>query len=82
MTAEKFFKNNNGVGLVKSFYHPDEKQYVDIVSVDKAIEFAKYHVEKALQEAALNADTTHVGMGLVVVDSETIINAYPLNNIK
>ena len=50
------------------------------------IEFAKIHVEAALKEAFLNSemrvsenDTTEV---TITVSKDSILNAYPLENIK
>ena len=46
--------------------------------------FAKLHVEAALKEASENADTIYRGynFGDYIVDKESILNAYPLTNIK
>ena len=50
------------------------------------IEFAKLHVQAALKAADDNADVTVVDVDMTGtiwgVDSETILNAYPLENIK
>jgi hypothetical protein len=51
------------------------------------IEFTKLHVQAALKAAAENAETwgpTHDGDGRHIngIDKESIINAYPLTNIK
>jgi hypothetical protein len=57
------------------------------------VEFAKLHVEAALSKASKEVKTknvsynfsnkTHIGgMEVTVVDKESIINAYPLENIK
>jgi hypothetical protein len=63
-----------------------------IVSVDKEsfekalLEFAKLHVQAALKAADDNADVTVIDVDMTGaiwgVDSETILNAYPLENIK
>ena len=50
------------------------------------IEFAKLHVQAALKAADDNADVTVVDVDMTGtiwgVDSDTILNAYPLENIK
>lgn len=53
----------------------------------KAIEFAKLHVETALRIAAENAEaidswTDGFSGSAASVDRNTILNAYPLENIK
>lgn len=45
------------------------------------IEFAKLHVEAALKEAAEKAVTEEV-WGDYYVDKNSILNSYPLKNIK
>ena len=54
--------------------------------LDLMIEFAKYHVEKALEEASELATTDcepdYRGGTWYTVDKESILNAYPLENIK
>lgn len=50
------------------------------------IEFAKLHVQAALKAANDNADVTVIDVDMTGsiwgVDSDTILNAYPLENIK
>lgn len=53
-----------------------------------AIKFAKLHVEKALKQASLNAKITYEYEGNTgseycdtIVDKNSILNAYPLENI-
>ena len=61
--------------------NPDAQQSVNIM-----IEFAKLHVQAALKAADDNADVTVVDVDMTGtiwgVDSDTILNAYPLENIK
>ena len=45
------------------------------------IEFAKLHVEAALKEAYENADLEYYG-DEVCYNKDSILNAYPLENIK
>ena len=48
------------------------------------VEFAKMHVEAALKEASENADIIPDpnGMDWDVVSKDSILNSYPLTNIK
>ena len=60
---------------------------IDIEDAKEAIiEFAKLHVEAALKEASENATTFNKpkfkGDINYVVDEDSILNAYPLENIK
>ena len=86
MTAEKF--------LNKWITKPLD--YNDIENL--MIEFARYHVEQALKEASEKAELYRYNNGFkqskanikeeycftyrVAIDKETILNAYPLENIK
>lgn len=72
-TAEEFF-NNKGI-----FGSMEERlsQY--------AIEFAKLHVEAALKDASNNAegiDADNYYVPNSCIDKQSILNAYPLTNIK
>ena len=51
---------------------------------DFMIEFAKLHVETALKAASENVDTLkgEVYASKGCINKESILNAYPLNNIK
>jgi hypothetical protein len=49
-------------------------------SVKLMIEFAKLHVQAALKEASINAK--HLGTSEDSIDEQSILNAYPLDNIK
>ena len=70
-TAEEFLKNfNEKEGNI-------DKLYYDSYVKKSMIEFARLHVEAALKEANEKAIMTGY------VDSgQTILNAYPLENIK
>lgn len=48
---------------------------------DIMIDFAKMHVEEALQKAYENADLEYYG-DEVCYNRDSILNAYPLENIK
>lgn len=59
------------------------KKYYD----EASLEFAKYHVQAALESAAKNSAvmkkyTNTLTLPHIVVDKELIRNAYPLTNIK
>ena len=49
-------------------------------------EFAKLHVKAALEAASEKAHTIHIDCGILgvieEVDKDSILNAYPLTNIK
>lgn len=47
-----------------------------------ALETAKLHVEQALKEASENAETKVISEFEVIVDIDSILNSYPLSNIK
>ena len=47
-----------------------------------AIEFAKYHVELALTKASKEAETDMWDPDYPTIDEGSILNAYPLSNIK
>ena len=52
---------------------------------DIMIEFAKIHVKEALDKASENADTCEQAVMRgheIIVDKETILTSYPLENIK
>jgi hypothetical protein len=47
-----------------------------------AIEFVKLHVEAALKEASEKAKTNVISEYEVIIDKKSILNSYPLTNIK
>jgi hypothetical protein len=51
---------------------------------DKMIEFARLHVEAALKAAFINGELTHIKYteNDYCIDEKSIINSYPLENIK
>jgi hypothetical protein len=79
-TAKKVYHTVTGC-VLESHHKPD---------IEKAmIEFAKLHVEAALKEASEKARTKDVWEGNTgseycdtVIDTDSIINCYPLDNIK
>ena len=72
MTAVEFLENNN---LPETLSGGTLKWVM--------IEFAKLHVEAALKSAASDAHTKDVPFSDdVEVDQKSILNSYPLENIK
>ncbi len=73
-TAEEFYKQTTGCVM----NHRDIKTAI--------IEFAKLHVEQALLAASEKASTTYSEeflLGEVYnINKDSILNAYPLENIK
>lgn len=78
ITAEEFLQEHP----VISHYYDDEFNWevVPTLQVQQAmIEFAKLYVEAALKAASENAQVTDWGYA---VSKDSILNAYPLENIK
>jgi hypothetical protein len=81
-TAEKFIEND--------YYHLHlDTDSTCLASIhDAMIEFAKLHVEAALKEASKKAQIKYEYSGNVgeycdeFVDVNSILNSYPLENIK
>jgi len=77
-TAKEFVLNQND-GYLAGDYTPNEVYRI-------MIGFAKMHVEAALEAASENAiakeNPSDFGTGEIWVDEDSILNAYPLNNIK
>ena len=78
-TAEEFI-NENG-GFLK---YSSAQEFVECQSL--MIEFAKLHVQAALKEASegviVNYTDDYACKGDRELDSDYILNAYPLENIK
>ncbi len=78
-TAEEFFKGKSDSFDTQmrreTFYQNTVKQLM--------IEFAKFHVEQALKAASKEAYTRDVPFSDdVEVDPDSILESYPLENIK
>ena len=75
---------NNKQQTAVEFLNRDESGVFNEVDIVQAmIEFAKLHVEAALKAASENAQTEcDEGGELGFVNRETILDAYPLTNIK
>ena len=52
----------------------------EVTSTDMMIEFAKLHVEQALE--AVSNITHKNGISRIIDNKESILNSYPLTNIK
>jgi hypothetical protein len=80
------------IPTAKAFYqnYIEENNHDSHVDIEEMlIEFAKIHVEAALKEASEKAKTSEFWEGNTgseycetIVDKESILNSYPLNNIK
>ena len=79
-----FGGNNKQIPTALEFLNRDESGVYNEVDITQAmIEFAKFHVEAALQAASENAQPEYdEGGALGFIDKETVLNAYPLDNIK
>lgn len=65
----------------KEFLESKEPNTI-IVPEEWLIEFAKYHVQKALELASQEGKSYVIGGLVSEIDKDSIINAYPLENIK
>jgi len=89
-TAEEFLDADPGITVYKlKEEHPDLYRFIK----ENLIEFAKLHAQEALKEASNKAKTKSktVNKGATgysgyktkeVLDKKSILNAYPLTNIK
>lgn len=75
LNAEEFFEEQIG-GL----YFSNTMGKLDIYEVMK--DFAKLHVEAALKAASEKAEITYLNKYNLEIDKESILNSYPLDNIK
>ena len=77
-TAEKHkkdFFNDQSLVILDKYFQKNIEEY--------AIQFAKKHVEAALQKAAYQATLGYDDFGkMYFVDRKSILDAYPLENIK
>jgi hypothetical protein len=79
MTAEEFLEQkDNELGITWS---EDNESIIEVLK-----EFAKHHVTEALKAASEKAEITWDGLPTIgefqIIDKESILNAYPLENIK
>ena len=83
MTAKEFLKNNLSK-IHEEDIIEDLLQRLFTVDVSEImIEFTEYHVKEALRQASEKAQTEcDEGGETGFVDKNSILNAYPLDNIK
>ena len=81
-TAEEFLKNFN------EEENNIDKLYYDSYVKKAMIEFAKMHVQEALKQASVEAEVEHElsnpydpNSEYQIVNKDSILNAYPLENI-
>jgi hypothetical protein len=83
----------NNIPTAESFYDKKDKNGLPMSFNEKMIEFAKLHVEQALKAAsekvrqiedpyAYTGNTGSEYPADYIVDKDSILNAYPLTNIK
>ena len=82
-TAEEFLKSND---KIKELYNFEDLEYYSDAVCTAMIEFAKYHVTLALQNAANKAELEWDGLPSIgefqIINKDSILNAYSLNNIQ
>lgn len=71
MTAEDFLEDYLHKNAVP--WHPDLDRIYGQINI-AMIQFAEYHVEQALKQASIKVSTRDI--------QDSILNAYPLENIK
>jgi hypothetical protein len=84
-TAEEFLKKYEN-----DTDHYADQDYSEFRLIRALQEFAKLHVEKALKEASEQATIEDIGspncdgewMSCNIIDKESIINSYPLDNVN
>lgn len=83
MTAKEFLRNKKNVIGLRSQASPLGSEGTEI---EVMIEFAQYHVTEALKAASEKAEIELDDLGILgthyVVNKESILTAYPLENIK
>ena len=79
LTAEEFIINWTGTD---DSNHPNEEvRNLFIQSKNQLIQFAKLHVEACKKDCYQKARISHDGYD-IIIDQGSILNAYPLSNIK
>ena len=79
-TAKEYIRTN-----LTDFWDGGDAQYTEEDVAKGMIEFAKLHVEQALKEASENGQAKYDNVFEVYVsevDKDSILNSYPLSNIK
>jgi len=81
MTTTEEFLNGVSKSVIQNSKYIEEVFVNEEEVKDAMIEFAKYHVAEALKLASENY--LHIFEGeLIFLNKESILNAYPLENIK
>jgi hypothetical protein len=73
------------ISTVEEFWFKNTGQNINQEEYSAMIEFAKLHVEAALKEASEKANYNtygHEHIEEVWIDKDSILNSYPLTNIK
>jgi hypothetical protein len=83
-TIEEFLKD---LQTERSYENQEYLMYFAIDIPEKIKKFTAMHVAAALKAAAKDAKTRHIhsergGAGYYSIDYDSILNAYPLENIK
>lgn len=86
MTVEEFLKSKS-IDSNNYAIHDVTNNYLPQIPIGEWLrEFAAYHVQEALKRASEEADITQErgssGNWFECVDKDSILNAYPLDNIK
>jgi hypothetical protein len=86
---KELMEKDNQIPTAEQFLNRDESGVFNQVDIAQAmIEFAKLHVEAALKAASEKAETLYEPHwsgeqeGSTCIDKDSILNAYPLTNIK
>ena len=80
-TAKEFIDMHPGVNTYYNIY--EHESVVERGGAERAmIEFAKIHVKAALKETSEKAEVNVTNYNDYEVDKNSILNAYPLENIK
>ena len=58
------------------------REDADVSYEEAMIQFARFHVKEALKQASENAEIVDKYFHDVEIDKDSILNAYPLDNIK
>jgi len=73
-------ENLNTTPTAESFFFSRGAEIMDVP--EAMIEFAKLHVEEFRKELLESVETTFDSANNVIVDEDSILNAYPPENIK
>lgn len=78
MTIKEFIKDDNGLKAnVSSFYDPDKDEYQQILSADRALEFARHHVVQCIKKIVKDNPGS-----MNQADIPYLLKSYPPEEIK